>query len=243
MTLIGFLVLFPLVAAALLAVVKGNGARKGIVYVSAAAIAVASIAFAALNLGSSHQLITYSSAVVDTICTGIGVVIAIIILGFAIKYKNILAGVLALIQVVGALAFELGMAHGIQVTAGLVVDPLIILMALIIGIIGSGICVYALGYMEDFQHHEPEGAKDRRPYFFALMFIFLSAMFLIVCSNNMLWMFTGWEVTTVCSFLLIGFTKTEEAIRNSFRQIIMNLLGGIAFLVGMYFTVVNFNTL
>ena len=52
MTLIGFLVLFPLVAAALLAVVKGNGARKGIVYVSAAAIAVASIAFAALNLGS-----------------------------------------------------------------------------------------------------------------------------------------------------------------------------------------------
>ena len=243
MTLIGFLVLFPLVAAALLAVVKGNGARKGIVYVSAAAIAVASIAFAALNLGSSHQLITYSSTVVDTICTGIGVVIAIIILGFAIKYKNILAGVLALIQVVGALAFELGMAHGIQVTAGLVVDPLIILMALIIGIIGSGICVYALGYMEDFQHHEPEGAKDRRPYFFALMFIFLSAMFLIVCSNNMLWMFTGWEVTTVCSFLLIGFTKTEEAIRNSFRQIIMNLLGGIAFLVGMYFTVVNFNTL
>ncbi len=243
MTLIGFLVLFPLVAAALLAVVKGNGARKGIVYVSAAAIAVASIAFAALNLGSSHQLITYSSAVVDTICTGIGVIIAIIILGFAIKYKNILAGVLALIQVVGALAFELGMAHGIQVTAGLVVDPLIILMALIIGIIGSGICVYALGYMEDFQHHEPEGAKDRRPYFFALMFIFLSAMFLIVCSNNMLWMFTGWEVTTVCSFLLIGFTKTEEAIRNSFRQIIMNLLGGIAFLVGMYFTVVNFNTL
>ena len=243
MTLIGFLVLFPLVAAALLAVVKGNGARKGIVYVSAAAIAVASIAFAALNLGSSHQLITYSSAVVDTICTGIGVIIAIIILGFAIKYKNILAGVLALIQVVGALAFELGMAHGIQVTAGLVVDPLIILMALIIGIIGSGICVYALGYMEDFQHHEPEGAKDRRPYFFALMFIFLSAMFLIVCSNNMLWMFTGWEVTTVCSFLLIGFTKTEEAIRNSFRQIIMNSLGGIAFLVGMYFTVVNFNTL
>ena len=243
MTLIGFLILFPLVAAALLAVVKGNGARKGIVYVSAAIIAVASIAFAVTYLGSSHQLFVFSSSIVDTICTVIGVVIAVIILGFAVKYKNVLAGALALIQVIGSLAFELGMAHHIEVSAGFVVDPLIILMALIIGIIGSGICVYALGYMEDFQHHEPEGAKDRRPYFFALMFIFLSAMYLIVCSNNMLWMFTGWEITTVCSFLLIGFTKTEEAINNSFRQIIMNLLGGIGFLGGLYFTAANFNTL
>ena len=55
------------------------------------------------------------------------------------------------------------------------------------------------------------------------MFVFLSAMFLIVFSNNMVWLFTGWEVTTVCSFLLIAYTRTEEAIKNAFRQIIMNL--------------------
>ncbi len=243
MELIGFLVLFPLAAALLLAVIKGNGARKGIVYVSATVIAGASIAFAVVNLGLSHQLIAYHSALVDGICTGVGVLIALVIICYACKYKNVLAGILALIQVAGSLAFELGMAHGTTVAYGLVVDELIILMVLIIGIIGSGICVYALGYMEDFQEHEPDGAKDRRPAFFSLMFIFLSAMFVIVCSNNMLWMFTGWEVTTLCSFLLIGFTKTEEAIANSFRQIIMNLLGGIAFLGGMYFTLKNFNTL
>ncbi len=81
--------------------------------------------------------------------------------------------------------------------------------------------------MEDFQAHEPEGAQGPPPVFFALMFVFLSAMFLIVFSNNMVWMFTGWEVTTVCSFLLIGYTRTEEAIKNAFRQIIMNLLGGL----------------
>ena len=45
------------------------------------------------------------------------------------------------------------------------------------------------------------------------MFVFLAAMFLIVFSNNMLWLFTGWEITTVCSFLLIGFTRTEEPSR------------------------------
>ena len=103
--------------------------------------------------------------------------------------------------------------------------------------------MYALGYMEDFQAHEPEGAKDRRPTFFALMFAFLSAMFFIVFSNNMLWLFTGWEVTTVCSFLLIGYTRTDEAIKNAFRQIIMNLLGGIAFLGALYVCAIQFNTL
>ena len=66
------------------------------------------------------------------------------------------------------------------------------------------------------------------------MFLFLSAMFVIVFSNNMEWLFTGWEVTTLCSFLLIGFTRTDEAIRNAFRQIIMNLAGGIGFVVALY---------
>ena len=243
MTLIGFLIIFPLVSAAVLAVVKGEAIRRAVVYASAAVIAVASIALVASNLGVSQQMFLFSSKIVDTICTVVGVLIAVIVLGFAVKYKNMVAGVLAAIQVVGSLAFELTIAEHIEVPIGFAIDSLTLLMTLIIGIIGSGICVYALGYMEDYQHHEPEGAKDRRPYFFALMFIFLSAMYLIVFSNNMVWLFTGWEITTVCSFLLIGFTKTEEAINNSFRQIIMNILGGIGFLVGLYFAATNMHTL
>ena len=102
-------------------------------------------------------------------------------------------------------------------------------MVLIIVIIGSLICVYAVGYMRDFQeHHRDE--KDRRRWFFFLLFTFLSAMYGIVLSNDMVWMFFFWEITTLCSFALIGFTKTEEAVNNSFRQLILNLVGGIAFL-------------
>ena len=170
-------------------------------------------------------------------------VIAGVILHFGVKYKNALACILAVVQVVGSLVFELVFAHGIEVQYGLYIDSLSLLMAFIIGVVGSGICVYALGYMEDFQAHEPAGAKDRRPTFFALMFLFLSAMYVIVFSNNLLWLFTGWEITTVCSFLLIGYTRTEEAIRNAFRQIVMNLAGGIGFLVGLYAIAVQFGTL
>ena len=61
------------------------------------------------------------------------------------------------------------------------------------------------------------------------MFVFISAMFGLVFSNNIIWVFFFWEITTLCSFLLIGYTKTEEATKNAFTALWMNLLGGIAF--------------
>ena len=107
-----------------------------------------------------------------------------------------------------------------------------IIMILIIGIIGSLITVYALGYMKDFQHHHAD-QKDRRPWFFFVMFLFLGAMVGLVTSNNIIWMYFFWEITSLSSFWLIGFTKTGEAMNNSFRALIMNLLGGLGFAVGI----------
>ena len=251
MHLVAFLILFPLIIAALLLVVKGDGPRNVIVVVSALAIAVGSIMLTTSYLGAAWVGFEFSSEIVDYIGTAISVALACVIIGFGVKYKNYAAVALAAVQVVGSLVFEFGFAHGLHVACGLYVDALSIVMALIIGVIGSGICVYALGYMIDFQKHLDEHGegltelqrRDRRPTFFALMFLFLSAMYVIVFSNNMVWMFTGWEVTTVCSFLLIGYTRTDEAIANAFRQIIMNLLGGIGFLVGLYIAAIGAGTL
>ncbi|MCI2241901.1 NADH-quinone oxidoreductase subunit 5 family protein [Adlercreutzia faecimuris] len=242
MALLGFLIVFPLVVAAVLLAVRGDGARNVIVCASAIIIGAASVVLVGSNLGTQGVFFEFSSLALDFTCTGVSVVIVGIILAFAVKYRNLLAGALALVQLVGALVLEFVFAHEIEVPLGLYFDSLSLLMTFIIGVIGSGICVYALGYMRDFQAHEPEGAKDRRPLFFALMFVFLSAMFVIVFSNNMEWMFTGWEVTTVCSFLLIGYTRTEEAIANAFRQIIMNLAGGIGFLVALYVCAIQLGT-
>ena len=243
MALLGFLILFPLVVAAVLLVVRNNRARSAIVGASALVIGLASIWLVATYLGAPWVTFDFESPLIDYASTAVSVLVAAAILYYGIRYKNVLACVLAVIQVVGSLVFEFGFAHSIDVTEALYLDSLSLLMAFIIGVIGSGICVYALGYMEDFQAHEPEGAKDRRPVFFALMFVFLSAMFLIVFSNNMVWMFTGWEVTTVCSFLLIAYTRTEEAIKNAFRQIIMNLLGGLGFLAALYLSAIQLGTL
>ena len=241
--MIGFLIVFPLVVAALLLVVRANAARNAIVWASGIVIALVSCVFVFTNLGAGNVLIEFECKPLDFVCTGISCLIVAVIVAYAVKYRNVLAAVLAIVQLVGVIYFEFAFAGEIDIPNGLYFDSLTILMVFIIGVIGSGICIYAIGYMEDFQAHEPEGAKDRRPTFFALMFLFLSAMYVIVFANNMEWMFTGWEVTTVCSFLLIGYTKTPEAIRNAFRQIVMNLAGGIGFVVALYASAIIVGTL
>jgi ech hydrogenase subunit A len=75
------------------------------------------------------------------------------------------------------------------------------------------------------------------------MFLFLSAMFGLVTSNNLAWLFFFWEVTTLCSFFLIGFTKTDEAVRNSFRALHMNMLGGLAFNLALILAAFFYQTL
>ena len=199
-----FLIAFPFAVAVAMLFARTEGVRKVLTCGSAAIIALVSVWLVASNLGSGHVSFGFHSPVVDYVCLAVSVLVAAAILYYGIRYKNVWACVLAAVQLVGSLVFELGFAHGVTVTEALYLDSLSLLMAFIIGVVGSGICVYALGYMEDFQAHEPEGARDRRPAFFALMFAFLSAMFLIVFSNNMVWLFTGWEVTTVCSFLSSG---------------------------------------
>ncbi|MDR0513818.1 MAG: hypothetical protein LBG81_01475 [Coriobacteriaceae bacterium] len=241
MAIIGFLILFPLVSAAALLCIRHNLARRVVVCVSAAAIVAASIALVAAYFGYAAAF-EFSSVAIDYVCTGLSVVITACIVYYGIRYRNVWAVMLALVQFVAVIVLEYLFAHDIHEKIGIYLDPLTLVMALIIGIVGSGICVYALGYMDDFQAQH-SGQKDRRPVFFALMFLFLSAMFCVVFSNNLLWLFTAWEVTTVCSFLLIGYTKTEEAMKNAFRQIIMNLLGGLAFVAALFFIVVNCKTL
>ncbi len=245
MSTIFFLILFPLVVALALLVLKTDAARDIIVKLASIVIAAASIYLAVTYFGSGGEYFEFESETINYLMMGIEVCLAILIFGLGIKYKKYLASVLVAIQAPIMVWFELSIGHNIHVANNLYVDRLSIVMVLIIGIIGTMICWYALGYMKDFQHHH-HGEADRRPWFFFLMFLFLAAMFGIVVSNNLVWLYFFWEITTLCSFFLIGFTKTPEAIRNSFRALIMNLLGGLSFVLaivvlGKYYGVLELN--
>jgi ech hydrogenase subunit A len=111
-------------------------------------------------------------------------------------------------------------------------DRLTMVMVLVIGIIGPLICIHALGYMRDYQRANPM-IRGRRTSFFFLLFLFLAAMFGLVVSNDLPMMSVFWEITTLCSFLLIGYTRTEETVGYAFDALNMNLLGGLGFSVAM----------
>lgn len=227
-----FLIVFPLVVAVALLVLKTDAIRDMLVRLAAIVIGAASIYLAVQYYGTGGEMFDFHSETLNYLMMGIEACLAVVIIVLGIKYKKYLASVLAAIQTPIMIWFELTTGHHVHVVNNLYIDRLSIIMVLIIGIIGSLICVYALPYMKDFQHHH-HGEKDRRPWFFFLLFLFLAAMFGIVVSNNLVWLYFFWEITTLCSFFLIGYTKTEEAINNSFRALIYNLIGGLAFVLAI----------
>jgi len=229
-----FLILGPLITAFFMLLARKEQERNWIVKLSALGIGAVTVMLLVILGDKGTIYYSFSAESIGFLMFFIEMVIAVFILYLGIKYKNYLVISLILIQSALMLYFEVFYAHTIDVKYSLFIDQFSIIMALIIGIIGSLICVYALGYMKDFHEHHKE-LPDRRNIFFFVMFVFISAMFGLVFSNNLLWVLFFWEITTLCSFLLIGYTKTEEATNNAFTALWMNMLGGVAFVVAILY--------
>jgi len=235
-----YLILFPLIAAVFLLFAKKSVERSWIVKISALAIGVVSLYL--LVAGFDKGLITYtiSGRIFDLAMLVIELVIAVYLLWLGLRHRKYSVVILVLIQAALLLWFEATYGHTIvELPNNLFFDQFSIIMALIIGIIGSLICVYALGYMETYHEHHKDIA-DRRGMFFFWMFVFLSAMFGLVFSNNLMWILFFWEITTFCSFILIGYSQTAEATNNAFLALAMNMLGGVAFVAALiYITTID----
>ncbi len=160
-------------------------------------------------------------------CVEVAMSLYIIYVGLRARHAMIVVLTLAQMGLLGWFEFTAG-AH-LEVARNLFVDKLSVIMALINGLVGGGICIYALGYMREYHEVAHREVRDRRPLFFALLLIFMGAMFGLIFSNNLMWLFLFWEITTLCSFLLIGYSQTDEALRNARRALVMNLAGGLAF--------------
>ena len=85
--------------------------------------------------------------------------------------------------------------------AGVLADPLSILMTNLVAWISFLIFVYSIGYMH--------GDKNLTRYWFFMLF-FIGSMQLIVLSDNLLMVFFGWEGVGLASFALIGFWYQDK---------------------------------
>jgi NADH-quinone oxidoreductase subunit L len=101
--------------------------------------------------------------------------------------------------------------------------------------VGFIIHVYSKGYM---------GEDPGYNRFFAYMNLFVFSMLLLVMGANYLIMFIGWEGVGLCSYLLIGFWFRNQEFNNAAKKaFIMNRIGDLGFLLGLFLLFITFNSL
>ena len=159
-----------------------------------------------------------------------------LIIYLSFKWKKGIISFLSIIQTLLVAGIEL-FGPEVEEKAVIHMDWLTFIMILIIGIIGVAIGIYAVGYMHGYHIHHHKELKDRRSFFLAMIFVFYGAMFGLVLSQSLIWLYFFWEITSVTSFLLIGYTRSEEAINNSFKALWMNLLGGLGIAVAIAYAI------
>jgi NADH-quinone oxidoreductase subunit L len=115
------------------------------------------------------------------------------------------------------------------------IDQFALMMLLIVTGIGFLIHVYSIGYM-----HDDEGFQR----FFSYLNLFIFFMLLLVMGNNYLIVFIGWEGVGLCSYLLIGFWYKNQAYNDAAKKaFIMNRIGDLGFLLGLFLMAKTFGTL
>lgn len=240
-TLVFGCVAFPFLAALAVYFIKGDATRRLIVPGAAGITALA-----ALGLAGSGP---FMFAPQNFLGFGLGGLVALLdfailfyILSIGVGMRHLLIIGLSILQIIGMFYLEFFLVdHGAPVP-GFYADTLSLTMVLIISIIGGLICVYGLGYMKDHEEHL-HLPKSKQPRFFFFMVLFLGAMNGLVLANNLAWMYFFWEITTLCSFMLISHDGTDEAKANATRALWMNMIGGVAFVFAMLFLQKGLGTL
>jgi NADH-quinone oxidoreductase subunit L len=122
-----------------------------------------------------------------------------------------------------------------DVKFGFLLDQLSILWLLFVTGIGSLIHLYSISYMHD---------DEKMHSFFAYLNLFIFFMITLVMGSNLLMMFIGWEGVGLCSYLLIGFWYKNQDFNDAAKKaFIMNRIGDLGFLIGIFIVSSLFSTL
>ncbi|MEQ6888676.1 putative monovalent cation/H+ antiporter subunit A [Halomonas sp. CS7] len=122
------------------------------------------------------------------------------------------------------LLLEWAWVPGLDITLTFLIDGLAWLFALLITGIGALVLVYSGEYLR--------GHRDL-PRFLVVITAFMMSMLGLVLADNLVTLFVFWELTSVTSYLLIGFNHTDPAARKAALQgLFVTVGGGLALLAG-----------
>lgn len=104
-------------------------------------------------------------------------------------------------------------------------DGLSLVFGLLISGIGTFIVIYSGGYLSGHPH---------LGRFFAFILMFMGSMLGLVLADNVITLFVFWELTSITSFLLIGFDHSRQASRRAAIQaLVITGGGGLLLLAGL----------
>ncbi len=131
--------------------------------------------------------------------------------------------------------FEWFQVSNFRLDMGILLDQLSLLWLLFVTGIGALIHLYSIGYMHDDENFHK---------YFAYLNLFIFFMITLVVGSNLLVMFIGWEGVGLCSYLLIGFWHKKQNYNDAAKKaFIMNRIGDLGFLVGIFILGAVFSTL
>lgn len=114
---------------------------------------------------------------------------------------------------------------GLGVRLAFRLDGLSLLFALLVTGIGALVIVYGGGYLK---------GDPRLGRFYSATLFFMAAMLGLVLADDAIALFVFWELTSVSSYLLIGFDHEQEKARKSALQaLFVTGGGGLALLAGL----------
>jgi ech hydrogenase subunit A len=183
-----------------------------------------------------YEITGSNFAMVENIVLVLEVLVILFIFAVSIKFKNLPTLGLGIISA-AITGYTLLPGNVPEVESAVFnIDPFSQVMILIVNIVGTAIILFATGYMDEYEEHRH--LNRQRTFYFTMSF-FLASMNGLVMADTLNWLYLFWELTTLCSFVLISYNMDQEGINNGFRALALNLVGGIALSVGIIILAIN----
>jgi len=248
-------IVLPLVVAGLVYVVRSVQIRKILIISMAVALWAAGL-WLHFSVGAEPQSFSFPWMNLPILLGDLMILAYITYVAIERRHPYLL--IIGALQLAGLLYIEFALRPDMTQVSSLVIDRLAVVMFLLVSLVGSIICIYALRYMDEhslhnglrsetshFQPLSPEASaqhdQGHTGRFFFWFVAFIGIMNGLIFANNIFWLYFFWEATTLCSFLLIGYEKTEESQSNALLALFLNSIGGLAMVVAIFLLVNSFD--
>ena len=105
-------------------------------------------------------------------------------------------------------------------------DPFGLFFALLVSGIGTLVGIYSLAYI-------PKLEPRRLGQYYCALIAFMGAMLGVSLSDDLIMLFVFWEITSITSFILIGFWyEKDDARKGAMTALQVTVMGGLAMMVG-----------